>query len=63
MIVTHVRFFGWIYLERGKASANIGRSNPFTASDGGAGIGCSCILDAGQCEARESRESEEKSDK
>ena len=40
IIVTHVRFFYWVDLERSKAGANIRWSDPFLASDGGTGIGC-----------------------
>ena len=64
MIVTHVRFFVWVDLERSKAGANIRWSDPFFASNGSTGIdGFSCVLDTGQGEARESRESKDKSDK
>lgn len=62
IIVTHVRLFDWVDLERGEACTNIRWGDPFLAGDGSAGIRCSGILDAGQGEARKSGESEEKSD-
>ena len=64
IIVTHVRFFVWVDWERSKAGANIGWSDPFLASNGSTGIdGCLCVLDTGQGEAWESRESKEESGK
>jgi len=38
VIVTHVRLFDWVDLERSEASADIRWGDPFLASDGGAGI-------------------------
>ena len=40
IIVTHVRLFSWVDLERSEASANIRWGDPFLAGDGGAGVRC-----------------------